>query len=254
MKHAKPVCTPLASHFKLSKRDCPTTEKEKASMSSIPYSSAVGSLMYAMVCTRPDIAHSVGLVSRYLSNPGKVHWDAVKWIFRYLRGTSRFCLCFGGSKHVLEGYADADMDGDIDSRKSTSGYVFTFSGGAISWQSKLQKCVALSTTEAEYITVVEASKEMLWLKRFLQELGLQQEEYIVFCDSQSAMDLSKNSMYHARTKHIDVRYHWLRNVIEENMLKLKKIHTNKNGADMLTKVVPGNKLDVCSKLVGMSFK
>lgn len=254
MKHAKPVCTPLASHFKLSKRDCPTTEKEKASMSSIPYSSAVGSLMYAMVCTRPDIAHSVGLVSRYLSNPGKVHWDAVKWIFRYLRGTSRFCLCFGGSKHVLEGYTDADMAGDIDSRKSTSGYVFTFSGGAISWQSKLQKCVALSTTEAEYIAAVEASKEMLWLKRFLQELGLQQEEYIVFCDSQSAMDLSKNSMYHARTKHIDVRYHWLRNVIEENMLKLKKIHTNKNGADMLTKVVPGNKLDVCSKLVGMSFK
>ena len=110
----------------------------------------------------------------------------------------------------------------------------------------------MSTTEAEYIAAVEASKEMLWLKRFLQELGLKQSEYVVFCDSQSAMDLSKNSMYHARTKHIDVRYHWLRVVIEEQLMKLKKIHTNKNGADMLTKVVPGSKLEFCSKLAGMS--
>ena len=132
--------------------------------------------------------------------------------------------------------------------------MFTFSGGAISWQSKLQKCVALSTTEVEYIAAVEASKEMLWLKGFLQELGLKQDEYLVLCDSQSAMDLSKNSMYHARTKHIDVRYHWLRNVIELKKMKLKKVNTNKNGADMLTKVVPGSKLDVCSKLAGMSFK
>ena len=91
------------------------------------------------------------------------------------------------------------MAGDLDNRKSTTGYLFTFSGGAISWQSKLQKCVALSTTEAEYIAATEAGKEMIWLKRFLQELGLNQMEYIVYCDSQSAIDLSKNSMYHART-------------------------------------------------------
>lgn len=252
MKNAKQVNTPLAAHFKLSKRCCPTTEKEKESMSHIPYSSAVGSLMYAMVCTRPDIAHAVGLVSRYLANPSKVHWEAVKWILRYLRGTSNLSLCFGGGEPILEGFTDADMAGDLDNRKSTSGYLFKFAGGAISWQSKLQKCVALSTTEAEYIAAVEASKEMLWLKRFLQELGLKQSEYVVFCDSQSAMDLSKNSMYHARTKHIDVRYHWLRVVIEEQLMKLKKIHTNKNGADMLTKVVPRSKLEFCSKLAGMS--
>ena len=178
----------------------------------------------------------------------------MKWIFRYLRGTSKLSLCYGSGKPLLEGYTDADMAGDLDNRKSTSGYVFTFSGGAISWQSKLQKCVALSTTEAEYIAAVEAGKEMLWLKRFLRELGLEQGEYVVLCDSQSAMDLRKNAMYHARTKHIDVRYHWLRDVIEERHLKLKKVHTDKNGADMLTKVVLGSKLDVCSKLVGMSFK
>ena len=105
--------------------------------------------MYAMVCTRPNIAHTVGLVSRYLSNPGKVHWEAVKWIFRYLWGTSKLSLCYGSYNPILQGYTDADIVGDVDSRKSTSIYLFTFSGGAISWQSKLQNCVVLSTIVAE---------------------------------------------------------------------------------------------------------
>lgn len=220
MKHAKPVSTPLAGHFKLSRRSCPTTKEEKESMSTIPYSSPVGSLMYAMICTRPNIAHAIGVVSRFLSNPRKAHWEAVKWILRYFRGTSKMSLCFGGSKPILERYTDADMAGDLDRRKSTSGHLFTFAAGAISWQYKLQKCVALSTMKAEYIAAVEAGKELLWLKHFLQELGLEQEEYAIFCDSQSAMDLSKNTMYHARTKNIDVRYHWLRDVIEEQLMKL----------------------------------
>ena len=112
----------------------------------------------------------------------------------------------------------------------------------------------MSTTEAEYIAAVEAGKEILWLKRFLQVLGLKQGEYVVLCNSQSAMDLSQNAMYHARTKHIDVRYHWLRDVIEDRIMKLKKVHTDKNGADMLTKMFPGSKLEVCCKLAGMSFK
>ncbi|KAI4347747.1 hypothetical protein L6164_008530 [Bauhinia variegata] len=164
----------------------------KEEMKKVPYASVVGSLMYAMVCTRPNVAHAVGVVSRYLSNPSKEHWQVVKWILRYLRGTSRFCLCFGASKHVLDGYTDADMIGDVDSRKSTSGYLMTFVGGAVSWQSKLQKCVALSSTEVEYIAITEARKELLWMKRFLQELDLNQEKYVVHNDSQSAIHLSKN--------------------------------------------------------------
>jgi Reverse transcriptase (RNA-dependent DNA polymerase) len=148
MQGAKKVSCPLPNHLKLSKKLCPSTEKGKDEMSRVPYSSAVGSLMYSMVCTRPDIAHAVGVVSRFLSNPGKQHWEAVKWILRYLRGTSKLCLSFWKDEVVLEGYTDADMAGDLDHRKSTSGYMFTFTGGAVSWQSKLQKCVALSTTEA----------------------------------------------------------------------------------------------------------
>ncbi|KAG5549867.1 hypothetical protein RHGRI_014986 [Rhododendron griersonianum] len=128
MSKAKPVSCPLANHFKLSSKQCPTSEKDKAEMEKFPYASAVGSLMYAMVCTRPNLAHAVGVVSRFLSNPGKEHWAAVKWILRYLRGTSRVCLCFGNGKAVLDGFTDADMAGDVDSRKSTSGYLMTFAG------------------------------------------------------------------------------------------------------------------------------
>ena len=160
-------------------------------------------------------------------------------------------MCFKGSDPILKGYIDADMTGDLDNRKSTTGYLFTFSGGAISWQSKLQKCVALSTTEAEYIVDTEASKEMVWLKRFLQVLGLHQIEYVIYCDSQSAIDLSKNTMYHARTKHIDVRCHWIREKIEDGSMQVMKIPTSENPSDMLTKVVSRDKFELCKELVGM---
>ena len=128
MKHAKPVSTPLGSHFKLRKRSCSSFKKEKKDIASTIYFSAVESLMYAMVCTRLDIAHAVGVVSRFMVNPGKDHWEAVKWIFRYLRGSSKLCLTFGDSKPILEGYVDANWVGDLDGRKSTSGYLFTFVG------------------------------------------------------------------------------------------------------------------------------
>lgn len=251
MHNAKPVSTPLASHFNLSRKSCPTSQEEREDMAKIPYSSAVGSLMYAMVSTRPDIAHAVGVVSKFLSNPGRDHWEAVKWILRYLRGSTKMCLCFGESEPILKGYADADMAGDLDSRKSTSGFLFTFAGGAVSWQSKLQKCVALSTTEAEYIAMTEAGKEMLWLTRFLQQLGIKLEKTVIYCDSQSALDLSKNAMYHSRTKHIDIRYHWLRLAVEEHQFILEKIHTDKNPTDMMTKVVTREKLQLSAGLAGM---
>ena len=133
MKSSKPVSTPLASHLKLSKQMCPTTNEEKEGMNKIPSSSAVGSLMYAMVCTRPNIAYAVGVVSRFLENHGKEHREAVKWILRYLRETTRDCLCFEGFDPILKGYTDVDMAGDLDNRKSITEYLFTFSGKAISW-------------------------------------------------------------------------------------------------------------------------
>uniref|UniRef100_A0A3Q7HZS8 Reverse transcriptase Ty1/copia-type domain-containing protein n=1 Tax=Solanum lycopersicum TaxID=4081 RepID=A0A3Q7HZS8_SOLLC len=161
MKNTMHVTTPLAGHMKLSKKMCPTVREEKMSMAKVPYSSIIGSLMYAMVCTRPDIAHAAGVVSRFLKNLGKEHREVVKWILRYLRGSSDECLCFGASNQIFKGYTNSDMTGET-----------------ISWQSKLQKCAALSTTEVEYIAATEAGKEMRWLKRFLQELGLNQIDEI----------------------------------------------------------------------------
>ncbi|KAE8688563.1 Retrovirus-related Pol polyprotein from transposon TNT 1-94 [Hibiscus syriacus] len=161
MQDAKPVSTPLGVHFRLSKEQSPKTEEERAHMVKVPYASAIGSLMYAMVCTRPDIAHAVGAVSRYMNNPGKVHWEAVKWILRYLRGTTNKALCFKGGDTILTGYVDADLAGNVDIRRSTTGYVYTLGGTAVSWVSQLQKIVALSTIEAEYVAVTEAIKEMV---------------------------------------------------------------------------------------------
>ncbi|GJW62500.1 hypothetical protein Tco_0111835 [Tanacetum coccineum] len=145
---------------------------------------------------------------------------------------------------MLVGYTDSDLAGNKDNMKSTSRYLMTFAGGAVSWQSRLQKCVALSTTEAEYMAATEACKELLWLKRFLQELGFKQQRYAVLCDNQSAIHLAKNSMFHKRTKHIDIRYHWIRDAIEDGMFELNKVHTDDNASDMLTKAVAREKLKV----------
>ena len=133
MEGGKTVCVPLASYLKLCQSDCPKSDAEKAEMAKVPYSSAVGSLMYAMICTRPDIAYAVGVVNTYMSNPGKKHLEAVKGIMRYLKGTKGMRICFGSKEACVDGYTDADYAGDMDKRRSTSGYVFMFTGGAVSW-------------------------------------------------------------------------------------------------------------------------
>ncbi|XP_073153233.1 secreted RxLR effector protein 161-like [Henckelia pumila] len=139
-------------------------DRDHAYMNKVPYISVVGRLMYAMVCTRPDIEYAMGVVSKFMSNPVKQHWESVKWIFRYLKGSISSSLCFRKSNSGLQGFVDANMSGDIDDIKSTTGYVFTFGGTAVSWVSKLQKIVALSTTEAEYVALTEARKEIILLR------------------------------------------------------------------------------------------
>ena len=176
----------------------------------MPYASAIGSLMYVMVCKRPDIAHAVGVMSRFIRRPGKQHWEAVKWFLRYLRGSSDTCLCFTGASLKLQGYVDADFVGDIDSRKSTTRFVFILGGIAISWDSNLQKIVTFSITEAEYVVAIEARKEMIWLHGFLGELGKKQEVGILHRDSQSAIFLAKNLAFHSKSKHIQTKYHFIR--------------------------------------------
>jgi hypothetical protein len=200
---------PLAIHFKLTKEMCPKTHEEIEYMSKVPYSSSIGSLMYVMVCTRLDIAHAVGVVSMYMNNPSKEHWEVVKWILRYLRGTSTHELCFEGSNTVLQGYVNSYVAGDKDNRRSTTWYVFTVGGTTVSWISKLQNVVALSTTETKYVAATETSKEMIWLQSFMEELGKKKENNMLYYDSGSAIHISKNSTFHSKAKHIQLRYHFI---------------------------------------------
>ncbi|XP_031287627.1 secreted RxLR effector protein 161-like [Pistacia vera] len=163
-------------------------------MSTIPYANALGSLMYLMVCTRPDLASFVSLVSRFMSNPERLHWSALKWILRYLQGSKSVGIVFSKNKeekYCIRGYVDADYAGDFDKRKSTSGFVFTLWGNMISWKSKLQQMVTLSSTESEYVALTEASKEAVWLKGFVNELELEQKIVEIKSDNQSAIYLSR---------------------------------------------------------------
>jgi ATP-binding cassette subfamily B (MDR/TAP) protein 1 len=158
MPDAKKVTTPIAPHFKLSATQCPVTNEDIEYMSRVPYSSAFGSLMYAMVCSRPDLSYAMSLVSRYMANPGKENWKVVQWIFKYLRGTSKACLKFGRTGKGLVGYVDSDYAADLDKKRSLTSYVFTVGDCAVSWRATLQPVVAQSTTKGEYMAIVEACR------------------------------------------------------------------------------------------------
>jgi phosphoribosyl-AMP cyclohydrolase len=220
MQECKPVKVPIHVGVKLSTDQCPKTHEEGGDMSRVPYVSAVGSLMYAMVCTRSYIAHVVGFLSRYMSKLGKDHWTIIKRVFKYLCGTASYGLCYQGRpglERVLDihGFVDVDWVGDLDGRRSTSIYVFNLFGGAISWMSKRKFVVALSTTEDEYMATTHVSKEEIWLQRLCSGIGLVQQAVRIDCDSQSAIFLEKNLTYHSKTKHIDVQYHFVRDMVEE---------------------------------------
>ena len=202
------------------------------------YQSAVGSLMYAMLGTRPDIAYAVGLVSSYSTNPSNEHWTAVKRIFRYLAGTKALGIVYGTSG-ICGGLTDSDWGGSND-RRSTSGYVFLLNGGAISWASRKQSVVALSSMEAEYMGITQAVKEVLWLRTLFRELGALQhgkEISTIYSDSQGAIALAQNPGFHARSKHIDIQFHFVREHVntETGSINLLYHPTNDMTADVLTK-------------------
>ncbi|GJU97516.1 retrovirus-related pol polyprotein from transposon TNT 1-94 [Tanacetum coccineum] len=194
----------------------------------------------------------MGVVSRYVADPGREHWEAVKRILRYVKGTSYVALCFGDLNLIVTRYVDSDNAGDLDGSKSTTRYVFTLSGGTVSWVSKLQSVVAMSTTESEYVAAAQASKEAVWLKMLLEELGHKQEKITLFCDNQSALYLARNPAFHSKTKHIRVQYHFVREKVEEGNVDMQKIHTDDNMADYLTKTINGDKFIWCRSSCGLT--
>ena len=193
----------------LTKEQSPSTPKEMADMKSVPYINAVGSLMYLAVATRPDISYTVGVLARFNSNPSLAHWGAVKHLFRYLKGTLDLTLTYCPSNldtsELFTTYSDADHAGDKSSHRSTGAYVVKMGTGAISWSSKLQSGVALSTTEAEYLAATAAGKEILWLRNLFTELGYESKgASTLFIDNQSAVTVAKDPEHHGRLKHIDL--------------------------------------------------
>ncbi|GMI90788.1 hypothetical protein HRI_002748100 [Hibiscus trionum] len=223
-------------------------------MTKVPYANAVGSLMYAMVCTQPDISQAVGVVSMYMHDPGKGHWQAVKWILQYLQQTVDVGLVFEQGETLgqfVVGHVDSDYAGDLDMRRSTTRYLFTLAKAPVNWRSTLQSTMTFSTTEAKYMAVVEAVKEAIWLNGLLEDLGVVQSHISLYCDRKSAIHLAKNQVYHSRTKHIDVRYHFVREIFEEEKVLLQKIVTAENPADMLINVVTSIKFNHCLNLINI---
>ena len=248
MENAKISPTPVDPSNKLVK----ATEADEPFDQHI-YQSAIGSLLYLSVATRPDISYAVSNVAKFSANPTTRHWNAVKRIMRYLKGTSDLGLVFKPQKNCdCVGYSDADWGGDLDDRKSTSGYVFQIGGGAVSWRSKKQTSVALSTAEAEYVALAFTAQEALWLRHFLTDMIAEPPgPMVIYEDNQSAIAMTKSPQFHGRSKHISIKYHFIRDLLMDGMVEVKYCPSQEMIADMLTKGLSKNVLVKLRAMIGL---
>jgi transposase InsO family protein len=247
MTDAYPVATPMNSGVRLTK------EGQPLDTSRYLYSKLVGALLYLSVCTRPDIAQAVGALSRYMAKPTEEHWKAAKHVLRYLCGTVDYGLHFGDTVG-LEGYCDADYASDLSTRRSTTGFVFMLNGGPICWSSKLQPTVAASTTEAEYMAAHSATKEGLWVRTLLKELGYEGAQTAPLhmrSDSQGALSIITNDIVSARSKHIDVQHHFVRERAARGEVSFHYCKSRDMVADALTKPLPRDAFAFCREGMGV---
>ena len=272
IKDSRAVDTPMCSNVRLTKGMSPTSSQGVLDMEKIPYREAVGSLLWIANGTRPDVAFAFSHVAKYMSNPGMEHWDAVKRILRYLKGTQNLKLTYNGNRNVSvsgytsgslplvnkfreakegtskqknnkrikvnpEIYVDADYAADTDNRRSITGYIFMLAGAPISWQSRQQSSVALSTMEAEYMAACAATQEAIWLRLLLKDLHIldHDQPLVIREDNTACIAFSKNSGDYKKSKHIDVRYHFVRERVAAGEVTLEYIATADQLADILTK-------------------
>ena len=233
MEDCRPVGTPVEPGKKFVK----LIDEDEAFDDIQLYQAAVGSLNYAAIATRPDLSVAVGMLSKFMSNPSKDHWCGIKRVLRYIRGTLDLGLQFTYSDEFrLCGFSDADWAGCLDTRKSTSGHVFRLGNATIGWRSKKQSIVALSSTESEYVALCAAAQETVWLRNLLKGVGHKQTDAtVIYEDNQGAIALAKNPKNHPRTKHIDVKYHYVRGTIEDDIISVRYCATNDMVADFMTK-------------------
>jgi len=236
MLNCNPSPTPMNTNEKL------VLDDGTGSVNASYFRSLVGGLNY-LSHTRPDIAFSVSLISRFMHSPSKQHLGAAKRILRYVAGTISYGIWYSKvSDFRLIGFTDSDWAGNLENRRSTSGSVFSLGSGAISWSSRKQDTIALSSSEAEYMAATSAGCQAIWLRKLLVDL---QQEQIgsteIWCDNKAAIAMTKNPAFHSRTKHIDIRYHFIRNLVAGGIISLKFCGTNDQVADVLTKSLPRNK-------------
>ncbi len=238
--------TPAATHLKLTK------DQNGVNVDQSLYRSMIGSLLY-LTASRPDITFAVGVCARYQAEPKISHLTQVKRILKYVNGTCDYGILYThGESTTLIGYCDADWAGSADDRKSTSGACFFLGNNLISWFSKKQNCVSLSTAEAEYIAAGSSCSQLLWMKQMLKEYNVEQDVMTLYCDNLSAINISKNPIQHSRTKHIDIRHHFIRDLVEEKVITLEHVTTDEQLADIFTKALDAvqfeklrSKLGVC---------
>eukprot|EP00253_Pinus_taeda_P021086 PITA_21086 len=247
MQNNKATATPTVMGLKLTKKDNNKDFDPKL------YKSIVGSLMY-LTATRPDIMHAVSLISRFMERPKEAHWQAAKRILKYVNGTKGFGILYSSSEcFMLTGYTGSDWARSVDDRKNTSDYLFHMGSEAISWASKKQPIVALSTVEAEYVAATAATCQVVWMRRMLRSLSQEQAKAIViFCDDSSAIALSKNYVFHKRTKHIDTRFHYIRELVNNGEIVLKHCRTQEQVVYILTKSLGQKSFEFFRKCLGMT--
>ncbi|GMG36772.1 unnamed protein product [Ambrosiozyma monospora] len=248
MSHCNPVATPLPPSIDLASDTSPLLSDSSV------YRSMVGKLIFACNTVRPDLAFSVSTLSRYLSSPREGHLTAAKHVLRYVKGTLHLKLVYRhSSSFKITGYCDADWAGDKSDRKSTSGYFFSISGAPVIWKSKKQHSIALSSTESEYISLSASVKDLLWLTQLLKTIHLQPQQITeIFEDNEGCIALANHPAHHERTKHIDIRYHFLRFYVK-SVFVICPIATVDNPADTLTKPLAREKFVKFRELLGLTI-
>jgi hypothetical protein len=215
------------------------------------YRSMIGSLLY-LTASQPDIAFSVGVCARFQANPKESYLTVVKRIIKHVNDTLLYGMWYSKETNlVLAGYFNADWAGNANDRKSTSGGGFYVGNNLVAWMSKKQASISLSTAEAEYIAVGSCCTQLLWMKTLLGDYGFSQDTMIINCDNTSAINISKNPVQHSRTKHIDIRHHFLRDLVESEVVSLSFIPTENQLADILTKPLDGSRFESLWKAIGV---